>query len=419
MRGTIKCKLLTVLLVFFAAGLAPFPGAAAAAPPIDSGDHGAAGDGKADDTAAIQAALDAAAAGPRVVTLLPGAYRITSALNIPNGVTLSGSAPRWEDSSSTIVIEKTGFSAVVLNNVSSVRGIAFSYPNNRDNDNPGEYPPAILLAGINPSVEQVRFDSAWIGIAPPPHGANTGQSLFRDITGFVHKVGIRLDGIKDIARIQDVHWFVGNGGGGLFRRERVGFEFGAVDGIIMSRCFMIGGKTFYHQKAQSGDGKDVHSLGHHVTQCWTEAVKYGFLIEGTCGLVLSDTQIYVSDPDGAGIAMRMPHLYYHSTITNTQVRCDGSHALGIEYAPAADHSRNHFMLSHCEIVEASVGVRVGELAKRVWLTENHIRARDTGIEIANGANHLIIRDNMIGARRTIGDKSEPDAVKRLEGNMDL
>ncbi|MCP4643731.1 MAG: hypothetical protein GY851_25015 [bacterium] len=410
-----------VLLVLFLAGVGftSFSEAAPAGPAVDPAAHGAIGDGKVDDTTAIQAALDSAADGSRVVVLQPGTYRITAALNVPNGVTLSGIAPRWEDTTSTLVVEKTGFSAVVLNNMSNIRGMAFTYPNNRDNENPKEYPPTILLAGINPSVEQVRFDSAWIGIAPPEKGANTGQSLFRDITGFTHKVGIRLDGIKDIARIEDVHWFVGNSGGGFFRRERVGFEFGAVDGVMMSRCFMIGGKTFYHQKAKDGAGNAVHSLGHHVTQCWTEAVTYGFLIEGTCGLVLSDTQIYVSDPAGAGIAMRMPHLYYHSTVSNTQVRCDGSHALGIEYAPTADHPRNHFMLSHCEIVEASVGVRLGALAKRVWITENHIRARDTGIDIAEGADHLIVRDNMIGAGQAVSDDSEADAVKTVEGNLEL
>ena len=392
---------------------------ATAAPPVDPADHGAVGDGKADDTEAIRAALGAAAEGPHIVQLQPGTYRITGELEVPHGVSLSGSAPRWEDSSSTVVVEDKGFSAVRLGNFSNIRGVAFTYPNNRDNDKPQEYPPTILIVGINPSVEQVRFDSAWIGIAPPPEGANTGQSLFRDITGFVHKTGIRLDGIKDIARIEDVHWFVGNSGGGFFRRERVGFEFGAVDGVIMSRCFMIGGKTFYRQMAKDGKGKPVHSLGHHVTQCWTEAVEYGFLIEGTCGLVLSDTQIYVSNPDGAGIAMRMPHLYYHSTISNTQVRCDGSQALVIDYSPNADHPRNHLMLSHCEIVEASTGVRLGENARRVWVTENHIRARDVGVSISEGADALIVRDNMIGAAKAIDDKSGPDATKDVTRNMAL
>jgi len=410
-------KTLTPYGVLFIIVLCALP--ARALPPVNARDHGAVGDGKADDTPAIQAALDAAAEQTRVVELDPGRYRITATLNVPRGVTLTGPAPRWEDSSAAIVVEDVGFSAVNLDNASNVRGLAFVYPNNRDNENPQEYPATILLAGINPSVEQVVFDSAWTGIAPPPQGANTGQSLFRDITGFVHKTGIRLDGTRDIARIEDVHWFVGNGGGGFFRRERVGFEFGSVDGIIMSGCFMIGGKTFFHQQAKNGKGENVHSLGHHVTQCWTEAVQYGFLIEGTCGLVLSDTQIYVSHPEGTGIAMRMPRLFYHSAVTNTQVRCDNGHGLGVEYAPTADHSRNHLMFSHCEIVEATVGISLGEGARRVWLTENHIRAHKLGIDVAAGADQLIIKDNMIGAPKTVQDATQPDASKNITDNMAL
>lgn len=388
-----------------------------AALPVDPADHGAVGDGVADDAVAIQAALDAAAESSHIVALRPGAYRITATLIVPHGVTLTGAMPRWEDGSTTIVVEEPGFSAVELGNASNVRALSFSYPNNHDGDEPQEYPPTILLRGINPSVEQVRFDSAWVGISTPPEGANVGQSLFRDITGFTHKTGIRLDGIRDIARIEDVHWFVSGYGGSFFRRERVGFEFGSVDGVIMARCFMIGGKTFFHQQADRGDGSPVHSLGHHVTQCWTEAVKYGFLIEGTCGLVLSDTQIYVSDPEGAGIRMTMPHLYYHSTVSNTQVRCDGSHAPGVEYSPSGEHSRNHLMLHHCEVVEASTGVRLGPLARKVWVTENHILARDIGIEVEEGAGLLIIKDNMISAAEPIVDLSGPDATKTIEGNM--
>ena len=389
---------------------------AAASPALDSAAFGAIGDGSADDSAAIQAALDGAAEGPKVVTLQPGRYRITSALNIPDGVTLLGPAPRWEDGSTVIVVEDNGFSAVVLNHHSTVKGVSFEYPNNRKGDDPDPYPPTILLRGINPSVEQVRFDSAWIGIAPPPEGANTGQSLFRDITGFTHKVGLRLDGIKDIARIEDVHWFVPGYGGSFYRRERVGFEFGSTDGVIMSKCFIIGAKTFFHQLPVNGAGEPTHSLGHHVTQCWMEAVKYGFLIEGTCGLVLSDTQIYVSDPEGAGIAFRMPHLYYHAVIGNTQVRCDRSHATGIEYAPTGDHPRNHLMVHHCEIVEAGTGIRLGGKARRVWITDNHVLTRDCGIDVAPGATDLVIRDNYFAGEKAIDDRSDPGAVIRIEGN---
>lgn len=410
----------TSLWIGIALGLATATACLAAELPLDPASFGAVGDGITDDTGAIQQALDAAATGGRVVVLRPGSYRITDTLRVPQGVCLSGAMPRWEDSSTRIVVEQPGFPAVRLDHVANVRALCFSYPKNRDVDAPVEYPPTILLAGINPSVEQIVFDCAWIGISTPPEGGNTGQGLFRDLTGFVHKTGIHLDGIKDICRIEDVHWFVGgnpSAGKPFFARERVGFEFGAVDGIIMSRCFMILGKTFFHQLRTNAAGENAHSLGLHVTQCWTEAVTYGFLIEGTCGLVLSDTQIYISDPAGAGIAMRMPCLFYHSTISNTQVRCDGSQAVGVEYSPTDDHNRNHLNLSHCQIVEASTGIKLGPLARRVWLTENHITAGTAGIEIAEGADMLFVRDNLVQAPQVLVDNSSPEAQKSITGNV--
>ncbi|HNR33439.1 MAG TPA: glycosyl hydrolase family 28-related protein, partial [Candidatus Hydrogenedentes bacterium] len=55
------------------------------------GDFGAKGDGKTDDTAAFQQALDAAgAAGGGVVEAPAGTFRINGTLSIPAGVTLQG-----------------------------------------------------------------------------------------------------------------------------------------------------------------------------------------------------------------------------------------------------------------------------------------------------------------------------------------
>jgi len=52
--------------------------------------YGAIGDGVVDDTAAIQRAIDAAAAGGGVVFFPPGTYKITSTLTVPSNVTLQG-----------------------------------------------------------------------------------------------------------------------------------------------------------------------------------------------------------------------------------------------------------------------------------------------------------------------------------------
>jgi hypothetical protein len=55
--------------------------------------YGAVGDGVADDTAAIQAALNAAAAVLGTVTLPAGTYKTTNVLTVPQGTTLIGTGP--------------------------------------------------------------------------------------------------------------------------------------------------------------------------------------------------------------------------------------------------------------------------------------------------------------------------------------
>ena len=399
--------------------LAALPGLTLAAPSaIDPTDYGALGDGIHDDTAAIQKALDDATSRSKVVCLPAGSYLISDTLNIPNAVSLTAEFIRWEAGNTRLVIRKNGFPAVALHNASNVSGLVFSYPDNRIAE-PVPYPPSILLMGINPSVENVVFDCAWVGISTPPEGANSGQALFRNITGHVHDTGIRLDGPLDIVRIENVHWFSPGYPTEYFTKNRVGFQFGRVDGVIMSKCFMIGGKTFLQQMEKTGKGEPAHSLGIHVTQCWTEAVKYGFLIEGICGLVLSDTQMYISDPEGAGVKMTMPYLFYHSTISNTQIRCDGSHAVGVIYAPSADHYRNHLNLTNCEIVEASTGVEIGPLARRLFINDNHIQAYGTGIVIDKGADMFFVRENMIDAEKAIDNQAGEGEYKTIRDNYAL
>jgi hypothetical protein len=389
--------------------------------------HGAKGDGKTDDTAAIRKALELAAKGSLVVQLDPGAYRITGTLEVPDHVALRGASPRWEDGSTRIVIEDNGFSAVRLHNGSAVKALLFAYPNNAKGPDPDPYPPTIEVVGINPSVEQIVFVNAWIGVSTPPEGANAGQAVFRDLTGFIHKTGISLDGPRDIVRIQDVHWFfpgftadsTPGKKDALFRTERVGFEFGRVDGMIMSQCFMIGGKTFVHQVAETAAGEKTHSLGLHITQSWVEDVTYGFLIEGTCGLVLSDTQIYISDPKGAGVAMRMPNLFYGSSIRGIQIRSDGALATGIEYAPTDEHIRNHLLLSGVETQETRVGIRLGPGARRVSIADSFVRAIETAIEIAPGAQELSIHDNLLGAPQGIVYEGEAPPNSNIKGNLEV
>src|SRR5262249_6233918 len=99
-----------------ALGLAATASAQSSAPIITTNvvnvrDHGAVGDGKADDTTAIQSALDHAATSTPVCLLPPGHYRLNGSLTVPAGVTLcgvSGGVPHSEHPTGAVLLAYGG-----------------------------------------------------------------------------------------------------------------------------------------------------------------------------------------------------------------------------------------------------------------------------------------------------------------------
>ena len=389
-------------------------------------DFGAKGDGVTDDTGAIQAALDSLANGGGVANLPAGSYLISAALKIPGGATLLGEAVRWENTAVKLIVPKNGYSAVRLSHGSSVKGLCISYPNNTNNQKPVPYPPSILLEGINPSVENIVFDCSWIGISTPPGGANTGQAMLRDLTGFVHHVGIHLSGLLDVSRIQDVHWFVGgvntDNTDPYFTHNRVAFEFGRVDGIILERCFMIGGKTFLHHLPYEDpvDKKaPAHSLGFAIDQCWIEYVNDGFIFEGFTGFTLSNCNILVRK-NGVGVKVDAQQLYYNAVISAVQVRSAGWPVVGFSYNTQHPHPRNRLSIADCQVVDGAPAVHLGSGAARAAIHDCHfaVAPGEKAIVIDKGADLFSITNNVVPDADSIADNSgAPDSRKTVTGNL--
>lgn len=386
---------------------------------INAQDFGAKGDGVTDDTAAIQAAIDAAAKGSKVCHLPAGNYLISNSLVIPGYVLLLGEGSRWENTNTAISVKKNGFPAIRLTAFwAGVKGLHIVYPDNTNVTNPTKYPPAIQVEAGHATVEDINFSLAWDGISTPEGGANAGQSQFRNITGFTHNVGIRLHGPVDVVRIEDVHWFVPHGvdafgGSPYYMKNRVGFEIGNVDGLLMTRCMMIFGKSFFHQPPKHA------SLGLHISQCWIEHVQNGFLIEGLCGLVLSDTNILLDKPNGVGIGLVGTSLYYNCAISNTQVRYAGEGSgPGVLYSPTEPHFRNWLGLTNCQIDTPPTGpaVKIGPKAQRAKIDGCHITGKPA-ILIEKGATQTIITGNFL--KGGLKDESAKDAKKIIRDNMDI
>src|SRR5664279_126990 len=166
---------LKILLLLFCSALG---GIAAPRPDLYSVlDFGAKADGKTDDTAAIQKALDTAGeAGGGIVCAPRGNYYFAGHLNVPNAVTLKGmwesvpshlgirnrgAAKPTDDGTTFLVTESRGKEDgppfITLNTDSTLKGVVIYYPEQNPDEEPSPYPWAIAMRGKNPAVLAVEL----------------------------------------------------------------------------------------------------------------------------------------------------------------------------------------------------------------------------------------------------------------------
>jgi hypothetical protein len=196
--------------------------ASGAAPAFSVRDFGAKGDGKSDDTAAFQKALEAAAqAGGGTVHAPRGNYFFAGHLTVPGAVTLEGiwqsvpahnglrdrGLPKPTDDGTTFLVtenegNESGAPFITLNNNSTLKGVVLFYPNQDRTAPPKPYPWAIVMRGKNPAVLQVELLNPYNGI----DASQNERHLIRDVQGQPLRRGIYVDSIYDIGRIENVHF---------------------------------------------------------------------------------------------------------------------------------------------------------------------------------------------------------------------
>jgi hypothetical protein len=200
-------------------------GVAVAAPSPDNYsvlDFGAKADGRTDDTAAFQKALDTAGqAGGGVVYAPRGNYFFAGHLEVPRAVTLKGmwesvpshgglrngdEARPTDDGTTFLVTENEGNEAatpfITLHDDSTLKGVVLYYPRQDPDAEPKPYPWAIAMRGKNPAVLAVELLNPYNGI----DATRNERHLIRDVQGQPLRRGIFADKIYDIGRIEDVHF---------------------------------------------------------------------------------------------------------------------------------------------------------------------------------------------------------------------
>jgi hypothetical protein len=255
-------------------------------------DFGAVGDGKADDTAAFQKALDAAAAQGGGTVLAPrGNYFFAGHLNVPPAVTLKGiwesvpahngirdrGLPKPTDDGTTFLVtegagQEDGPPFLTLNTNSTLKGVVLYHPEQDPQAEPKPYPWAIALRGKNPAVLDVELLNAFNGI----DASRNERHLIRNVQGQPLRRGVQVDGIYDIGRIENVHfnpWWSTHPAVLKWQMEHgEAFVFGRTDWQYVLNTFCFGynvGYRFVQTKAGVCNG---NFLGIGADDCYTAMV---------------------------------------------------------------------------------------------------------------------------------------------------
>jgi len=244
---------------------------------------GAKGDGKTDDSKAIQKALNAAANGGKV-ELGIGRFKMNNPIDIPEGVTLAGvwEAPHHAQLNKGTVMEvyagkgKEDGALITLNPSSCVKGITFFYPQQTIPAVP--YPWTVQGKGMHGSVIDCTFVNSYKAI---DFGTYDNELHYiRNCFGCPLKVGVHIDKCTDIGRIENVHfnphYWARSGAKNqptwpelrdyLFE-NLVAFEFARTDWEYVLNTFCFGAKIGYRFYKDVDDTVNGSFLGIGADWC--------------------------------------------------------------------------------------------------------------------------------------------------------
>eukprot|EP00117_Sycon_ciliatum_P040126 scpid60588/ scgid29543/ len=181
---------------------------------------GAKGDGKGDDTAAFQKALDQSyKLGSLFVLAPPGQYVIRANLTIPVGVTLKGSymyapshvvnrnPPHDPPSEGSVLLAYGGRNVssgclITVSELATFSGFTVYYPDQVQDKAPVPYPWSVCLDGINTAVTDVECLNCWNAVK----AVKAPRHYIARIQGQPINMGVYVDENHDVGRIEDVHF---------------------------------------------------------------------------------------------------------------------------------------------------------------------------------------------------------------------
>lgn len=253
---------------------------------------GVKGDGKTDDTRALQAALNAIGKSGGTLELPAGQYLVGGSLVIPTGVAFKGSwqAPHhgaYEKGSTLLLTggrgQENAAPAITLQQSSDFEGFTLLWPQQKWPDI-APYPWAIQGVGMHNTIENITLVNAYNGIRV---GGVAGSELHlvRNVFGCALRRGILVDSTTDIGRLENVHFnpHYWNRSGHPSRPPQKGnpdleiagyttkhleaFIFGRSDWQWVTSCFVFGAKIGFHFTRTKDGAANAQLMGVGADNC--------------------------------------------------------------------------------------------------------------------------------------------------------
>ncbi len=404
-------------------------------------DFGAVPDGETDNTIIFQQALDAAGQANGGVVVVPtGRYSFSGSLTVPKEVALRGVyayAP-----SHAGIRDKTGekpdFGSVLLPRANAgsedgppfvllqtntiLQGFCIFYP---DQDPAGPvptpYPYAIALRGNNPAAIDLELLNPYNAV----DASRNQRALIRNIHGQPLHIGVYVDRVYDIGRIENVHWNPWwSTEKDLFQWQMehgVAFIFGRTDWHYVINTFCFGYNVGYKFIKTEKGVTNGNFLGIGADDCYTalvveQSAPYGILI--TNGEFVSfhgpdPTMVRVEDTH-SGVVRFSNCAFWGPCNRNAVV--GGTGTVGFsdctfvqwghqrEGCYAIEANGGSILVRGCEFREDKPQILLGEGVQRAIITENLIAGRKRIVNESKG--NVIIANN-------VSTKRPPKRPERL------
>jgi len=385
------------------------PTAARAPEAVSAKSFGAKGDGQADDTHALQRAIEMGQQRQVPVHVARGRYRVTKPLVIKGQLLKGLEAGGWNADAMPmpqLIVDHRNGPVMKMEDAASVHGIAFVYHRAKP-EGKEDFGPAILLAGNGLSVTNIRVqypDDAIMADGTTNIGRTNLENIF---IVQPRGTGVYISQTLDIATIRNVEvWCPGK------MQPGPAFRLGHNDELRMLNCFAFNCQVGYQFEGEFTKDKRTGSYGT-LTDCATDACSIGYRIKGWASLNITSGDFWNHHQ-----GFEVDHPEAEIRICNADLRSNGAPALLVKQAKSVivNGCRFNRAFANADIVSASFN-KVG------MLTVNNCQFGAFGpcIELAGGVKQAVIANNIFepSPHDRIRDRTNGKTEVSVTGNVGM